>query len=342
MKTIFSSAVFAGVVCIPAVLGGCGDDSSSGGGGEGADRHVSVAMFNIGQFEYAQVTLEGGEKAAKDAGDADVTFFDGNFNPQTQLQQCKDAVASGKFQAFVVDPVSTTGIIPCIVEAEDAGIPVVSLVTGIGPDLNATESEVPGVVSQVIATPKDDASAAVEMITGACADKDPCNVVVGIGDAASAYPVEKSKAEIELLEEDSRFKVLGNPVVGYADPAKGYAAGRDILTAYPDVDVIVADTDATVRGIERAVTEAGLDGQVQLVGDGGSEYAHKSIADGRWYGSVMYVPFSEGEKSTELAIAAARGEDVKPYYAIADLNPLGKMTLTKETLDDLEPQYTGE
>lgn len=324
-------------IAASAVLTACASSDEDAANGS----KTKVAMIQIGNYEYAQTAFAGAEAAAEADGTAEVAFYDGGFDPQAQLQRCKDVVASGDVDAIVLMPVSATGILPCITQAAAQKIPVVGLSTPVGPDPDSTELQVAGVVSQVLVTPSDDAVATAEMVTQACEGKTTCGVVIGVGDPAVAYPAAKLQATKDSLAGNPDIEILGTPTIGYADAAKGYASGRDILTAYPEVDVIVADTDATMRGIERAVDEDGQIGEIALIGDGGSQYAWDAIKAGRWFGSGYYTPRTEGEKATELAIAAARGEKVEPYVPSASLNTLNTLLLTKATLDDLEPQYKG-
>jgi ABC-type sugar transport system substrate-binding protein len=329
---------------------GCGESDNGGGsnGGDGgsatagaSDREVKIALLQAGLFEYARVNLAGAEKAAKAAGNASVELIPADFDPQRQLQQCRDAITSG-YDALLIFPVSNAGITPCIRDAQEANVPVASIDVPIGPDYTSTEIQVPGMTTQVIAPVLVDAKAAVDMATDACADKDPCNIVIAVGDPASSYSAEKMKAQKQLIEENPAMKVLGTPTAGYADPAKGYRSGRDILTAYPDVDVVIGDTDATVRGIERAVKEAGKLDQVALIGDGGSQYAADAIRDKRWFGSVLYMPFTMGEAAAKLVIDKARGKDVPELVTVEELSPTKGMALTAEELDTFKPEYKGE
>ena len=264
-----------------------------------------------------------------------------DFDSQKQLRQCRDAITKG-YKVLLIYPVAGGSIAPCVRDAKDAGVVVGSLDSPLGPNYTSTAIQLPGVVTQVMAPIVDDGRAAAEMTVKACADKDPCNVVLSVGDPANSYSTEKLKAEKESLAQHPQIKILGSPVAGFADPAKGYAAGRDILTANPDVDVIVGDTDATVRGIERAVKEAGKLGKIQLIGDGASQYAADAIADGRWFGSVIYMPRTSAAKATDLLIRAARGEKVPSVVTVEQLSPTKGMELTKAELSQFKPEYKGE
>jgi ribose transport system substrate-binding protein len=346
------AAVLASVVAFAAA--GCGssdngDSGSTSGGSPGStsttggssDKPVKIALLQSGLFEYARVNLAGARDAATKDGNASVDIFSAEFDPQKQLQQCRDAITKG-YDALLIFPVSNAGIVPCVKDAADNGVKVGSLDTPLGPDYTSTKIQVPGVTAMVIEPITEDAKTAVDMAAKACGDTDPCNIVIAVGDPASSFSAEKMKAEKALIEQNPKMKLLGTPTAGYADPAKGFAAGRDILTAYPDVDVIIGDTDATVRGIERAVKEDGKIGQVQLIGDGGSQYAADAIADGRWYGSVLYMPRTTARVAADYLIKAARGEDVPPVTTVAELSPTKAMALTKAELDQFKPEYKGE
>lgn len=136
--------VVAGALLSAAVAGvvACGGSDSSGGSSSGssssasasnANKHVNIAHFVAIQANPVEQVII---KSAKDTGKANnatVTTFDSNNDVQRELANCQDAIASKKYDAFILKAVSGPPLIPCARAAMAAGIPVVVQGTALGP-----------------------------------------------------------------------------------------------------------------------------------------------------------------------------------------------------------------
>ncbi len=60
----------------------------------------------------------------------EVTVADGNLNAETQQKQVEDFIAQGDYDAILIDPVNSAGIIPTLEQAGEAGIPVFAFDSG--------------------------------------------------------------------------------------------------------------------------------------------------------------------------------------------------------------------
>jgi ribose transport system substrate-binding protein len=110
-----------------------------------------------------------------------------------------------------------------------------------------------------------------------------------------------------------------------------------VLLANPDVDVIIGSSQA-ILGAEQAVEDAGLTGQVALIGNGAPRQAVTAVRDGRWFAIWADVESSAGKEAASVAIRAARGEEVPSSVDTTQLlpTPFG----TAENLpEDFEGQW---
>ena len=130
-RAVVGLALSAAMVGVVACGGSDSGDSASSGGsstasGSGdANKHVNIAHFVAIQANPVEQVII---KSAKDTGKANnatVTTFDSNNNVQRELANCQDAIASKKYDAFVLKAVSGPPLIPCARAAMAAGIPVV-------------------------------------------------------------------------------------------------------------------------------------------------------------------------------------------------------------------------
>jgi len=317
-------------------LAACGSDDDGGnggaGGGGGDGKEVTkIAFFGFaGANSFAQATLAGIKEQAQKEG-VQVEFFDPNFDSAKQVSQIQNAVVTGEFQAFIVQANDGNAVVPPIREAIDEGVTVVGEFTPIGTRYDTIEPQVDGLIF-VGEPPTENGTALGEMGVQACEGIDPCQVAYLEGFKALPLDNARTDAVKKALAEGENVELVASVEGGYTQ-ATGLKAAQNVLQAHPDVDVMIGSSQA-IAGAEQAVKDAGK--KVKLIGNGGSRQAVKAVKDGRWFGTYVIAEKSAGAKAAELAIKAARGEQVPSSFDTRELqDPIG----TKEKLGDFEGQY---
>jgi ribose transport system substrate-binding protein len=346
-----AAALVSGALVIGA-LGACGssdDDSDTGTGAAAASTGASTAaapaatteakkVENIAFFgfaganSFAQATWAGiQEQAAKDGVKA--KFFDPNFDAAKQVSQMQNAIASGEYQAFVVQANDGNAVVPVIREAIKAGISVVAEFTPVGSDYSSIKPQVPGMIF-VGEPPVANGTALGELGVEACADLNPCNVAYLEGNPGLPLDVAREKALEEALKADPNAKLVSKVVGGYTK-ADGLKAGQNVLQAHPDVNVIIGSSQA-LAGAEQAVGDAGKTGKVLLIGNGGSHQAVAKVKSGDWFATYATAEKTNGAKAAEIAIDAAEGQKVPETL---DTRTLQEPKITKETAGSFTGEY---
>lgn len=340
-----AATLAAAVALATGTLAACGDDddtSTSAATGTGASTQAAatgdgdvkkIAFFGFaGANSFAQATWAGVQEAAEAAG-VEAEFFDPNFDSAKQVSQIQNAIASGEFDAFVVQSNDGNAVVPAIEEAIAEGIPVVAEFTPVGTDYSTIEPQVEGMIF-VGEPPVENGTALGEMAVEACADIDPCQVAYLEGNPQLPLDTARTEAVKAALSEAPNVELVATVTGGYTQ-ADGLKAGQNVLQAHPDVNVIVGSSQA-IAGVEQAVEEAGKTGDVLLIGNGGSRQAVQAVKDGRWHAAYVIAEKASGRKAAELAIAAARGEEVPSSFDTRELQePRG----TKDALGDFEGEY---
>jgi ribose transport system substrate-binding protein len=323
-------------VLLAAVAAGtfaaCGDDDDGGGGASGGGQEVEkIAFFGFaGANSFAQATLAGiREQAAKEG--VEVEFFDPNFDSAKQVSQIQNAITTGEFQAFIVQANDGNAVVPVVREAIEEGITVVGEFTPIGTKYDTIEPQVDGLIF-VGEPPTENGTALGEMGVQACEGIDPCRVAYLEGFKALPLDNARTEAVHKALEAAPNVELVASVEGGYTQES-GLKAAQNVLQAHSDVDVMIGSSQA-IAGAEQAVEDAG--GEVKLIGNGGSRQAVSAVKEGRWFATYVGAEKSSGAKAAELAIAAARGEEVPKSFDTRELQePIG----TKENLGSFEGQY---
>jgi ribose transport system substrate-binding protein len=319
-----------------AACGSSDSESSSGAQPSGAASGKTVkkiAFFGFASANsFAQATYAGiKEEAAKDG--VEVKFFDPNFDSTKQVSQIQNAITSGEYQAFIVQANDGNAVVPPIKEALAAGIKVVAEFTPIGTRYDTIQPQVPGMIF-VGEAPTENGTSLGELGVEACKGVDPCNVAYLEGFKALPLDNARTATAKAALAKAPNVKLVASVEGGYTQ-ATGLKAAQNVLSAHPDVNVMIGSSQATA-GAEQAVKDAGLTGKVKLIGNGGSHQAVAAVKDGRWFACYASAEKSSGTKAAELAIKAARGEKVPQSF---DSRTFNNVMGTKENLGSFQGQY---
>lgn len=292
------------------------------------------------QNGYNDATWKGVQAAAEEAGNVEVELFDGQFSATVQFSQVEDIIASDRFDAIVVAPNDTVGIATVLQDAVDAGILVGTTLFNVGPDLTLMEPQVTGQTVAVAQEPSAGATAQGEAVAAFCEDKDPCNVVVFVGQKIFPFDNLRNEAQMAVLNQHENIKVVATGEGNYS-PDTALTAMMDILQANSDIHAVLGSADQHLTGIEIALEDAGLEVEpIFLIGGGLNQITVDAIREGRYDATLAQNPWSEGYLAAKALIDVARGGET-PFWidpASATENPI---IVTKEWLD-ANPDFTAE
>ncbi len=337
-RALTTRALLVAVMVVAAFGGatrGAAQPSTPAAGSEG--QPVNVAFFGFAAANgFAQATWAGVQEAAAELG-AEAKFFDPNFDSAKQVAQIQDAITSGEYQAFVIQANDGNAVVPVVREAIEEGIKVVGEFTPIGTDYSSIEPQVEGMTSYVGVSITKNGEGLAELGKRACQDLGaaPCRVAYLQGFKALPLDNARTDAVLKGLEADPNIEVVASPEGGYTQ-ATGLAAAQDVLQAHPDVQVLIGSSQA-ILGAEQAVEDAGLTGKVRLIGNGAQRQAVAAVKEGRWFAIWADAEKDAGKRAAEVAIRAARGEEVPASIDTTTLlpTPFG-------TKDALPPDFEGQ
>ena len=296
-------------------------------------KSLKIAFFaSSSENGYNQATWEGVKDAANAAGDVETSIFNGEFNATLQYSQIEDIIASGEFDGFVVVPNDTVGIAGAIEQAIGAGIKVATSLFPIGPDLTTLEPQVKGLTATAAGSPVYGATLQSNEVVKFCANKNPCNVVIIIGQ--KIYPFDKLRYDtfLDVLGKESNIKIVAT-VEGNYSPDVSLTGMTDALQSAKDVHAVLSNADQHLLGAEIALQDAGYDvAELYLIGGGAAAIAIDAINSGQWDATFIGVPYSEGYLAAEAVIKALRGENVDPVIDITKVGGIDPI-ITKDVLD---------
>lgn len=307
------------------------------------EESYSIAFFAASsQNQFNAAVYEGIEQAAAGLG-VETTIFDGEFNAQVQLTQMEDAIASGRFDGFVLLANDTVGIATAVEQAHEAGIPTVTTLFPIGPDLTTLEQQVEGIVATVARPPGDGARLQAEAVVDFCADLDPCNVVILIGQLQFPFDNVRYETFTEVLAEHDNINLVATGEGNY-DRDASLTVMQDIVQANPEIHAVLSNADQHLSGAEIALTDAGYElEELFLVGAGATQDAVDAVREGRWDATLADYPRTMGERALEILVKELNGEPHDEVINEDDFFDIGPLLTTEELQDnpDFEAEWQG-
>ena len=292
------------------------------------------------QNGYNQAIWTGIQQAATELGGVQVEIYDGAFDSTKQFSQVEDLIANGGFNAIIITPNDTVGIAPALEEATGAGLTVATALFPVGPELNEMEPQVPGLTTTVAADPAKGATAQAEAVVAYCADKDPCNVAVIMGQLIYPFDNLRYDAFKTVLGQHANIKIVATGEGNY-DPDTSLKAMQDIIQANPKIDVVLSNADQHLVGAEIALSDAGIDpASLYTMGGGANQITIDAIRAGTIDATLAEYPVSMGAAALKAVVQTLKGETAPTWI---DPTTLGSAPaiITKEWLD-ANPDFKAE
>lgn len=318
-----------------------GSDGDGGGSAEIIDAPVAdpsdlkIAYFSAGTSNsYLQAAIAEAKAVAEELG-AELDVFDGEFNAQTQFDQMQQALTSGKYNAFAVEP--NDGNLVCDILTQEApekkvlvsvfNLPICGRATNLG-----DETHEPGTVTYVGGQTLDVYQSWVQSVI----DANPNGAEIGLisGPDLNANTIAFFDAA-KAFEEEDGFEVVAQQTTDYTTP-KAFDAAQTILQANPDLDVIMSN----FSGMTRGVVEAADGKDVQIFDFGGDEWALDQVEGGTLTSTVMMLPRLETREAIEALADYVSGQEVPAFINLTDSDQLpGTPFATQDNVGDFTAEY---
>jgi ribose transport system substrate-binding protein len=307
-----------------------------------------IAYFPAGgQNNYLAVRAEQVAADVQTIPGATVVTFDANWDPQKQLNMLQNAIASGKYNAFIVD--TDDGDSQCNILTKDApaaNIAVVNISTAIcglyrkpdGRDAVA-DGTIGAVGNNNINAIHDYLNYMIKQNPG------PQKVLVVTG--PDLHPLSPQiDAAVELIKkEHPEFEILANVKTNFST-IDAYNKTQPLLVAHPDTTVIFSAYADITTGALKAVKQAGLVGKINIY----DQYGNKTIVEGIKNGEVAATTGGYPKGSVDAAFSMIRSAfEGKPFAraVLGDGGPVpadaanwsGVTIIDKSNLDTFQPEF---
>ncbi|GHG11871.1 D-ribose ABC transporter substrate-binding protein [Deinococcus piscis] len=250
---------------------------------EGATVGLSISTLNNPFF----VELRDGAQAAADAGGAELTVLDAQDRADKQASDIEDLVTRG-VDVILVNATDSDAIVPSIMTANEAGIPVITV------DRSANGGQVAyHIASDNVAGGKLAGEFIREQLGGSG------NVVELQGVPGSSAARDRGEGFNIVVKENADMKVVAAQPADF-NRAKGLSVMENILQAQPEIDAVFAHNDEMALGALQAITAAGRD--IMVVGFDATPDAVEAVKGGTLAATVAQKPGEIGRLGVEKAL----------------------------------------
>ena len=249
------------------------------------------------------------EEAAKELG-IEVTVFEADAEDDTQGQlDALNTMVTMDFDAIILSPIDGTNLIPGIVAANNAEIPVINLGSGVDTEALADAGgHLDGKIT--VNFEEQGSTVANDMISRM---KDGGEVAILAGLEGAGQSVGRTNGAKAVFESTNGVKLVAAQACDW-DTAKAYEATRDLLTAHPDLKGIFSCNDNMALAAVQALQEMGNE-DVLVYGVDYTTNAKKAIEDGTMMGSMTYSSAIYTKAAEEMAMLIVQGKTFdEPVY----------------------------
>jgi ribose transport system substrate-binding protein len=306
-----------------------------------------IAFFTFGSNNnYMDVINPTINDAVAKIPGATVTMFDPQFNSKTQLQQMENALASKKYNAWIVDAVD--GDLVCNIvtkQAPAANIAVVQVaapVCGLGKKPSAQDHWAPGTVAIVDNLSTDFLVDWYNYM--AKENPGPQKVIVITGPETHPTYFQHTEALKQVQAEHPEFQVVAVAATDFSR-LKAAQEAQSLLTANPDATLIMGIWSDGTQGILTAVDAAGMTGKIKVYDRGGSGAIIDAIKKGTVVATTGNYPVGAGTAAVNALNLAFQGKP-GPHVILndggaipADATKNGLVVIDKSNVNDFTVEY---
>ncbi|HNY92498.1 MAG TPA: substrate-binding domain-containing protein [bacterium] len=294
-KAILSLALLG--LCI-----GCSQDKSAPA--------VALVMKTLNNPFFMDMQLGAEEAAQRLQLPLIVQAAERELDVEKQMQIIENLIQR-KVAAICLTPAGSREVIPAILKANRAGIPVLILDTRVD---STALAEAGGKVATFIGSDNFDG--------GRIAGERIIEKLGGIGRVAILEGIpghETGDSRLRgfhaAIDKAPGIRIVASQTANW-ERDQGYNVFQNILQSHPDVQAVFGCNDMMALGAVEAIAAAGRSADILVIGFDAITDAREAIAAGRMEASIAQNPREMGRLAIENAARFMRGEQIPAYIPV--------------------------
>lgn len=250
------------------------------------------------------------EKAAENLGiTVEVLSAPTEGDTVSQLETL-DGMAVKDYDSIILSPIDGNNLIPGIIRANQANIPVINLGPGVNKKaLEEQDGHLDGIITVDF---MNQGKMVAEDMLNYIPDGGKVAIIQGLAGAGQSEG--RTNGAKEVFENTDGIELVSIQP-GDWDRNKAYEITTGLIQAHPDLKGIFACNDVMALAAVEALEVAELNDQVVVYGVDFTGEAQESISAGKLDGSITYSPSVYTKAGLLLALKISQGQDItEPVY----------------------------
>jgi len=311
MKTV---TLFLAILIFMLLFISCGKSENSSKG----KKTIAFVMKTLNNPFFIDMK-NGAEEIAKEYGvDLMVQAADREVDVEKQMQIIENLIQR-RVSALCITPSGSKEVVPAIVKANEAGIPVIIVDTRV--DLKTLNESGGTILTFVGSDNYDGGRLAGNYITEQLSGKGSVAILEGIPGHETGD--ERLKGFHDAVAKFKEVKIITSQTANW-ERDQGFTVFQNILQAHPEVDAVFACNDMMALGAIEAISLSQK--KIIVVGFDAIQDSRDAILNGTMSASIAQNPEEMGKLSIEYAVKAINGEKIPSEI------PVKIELITKEVL----------
>lgn len=310
MKLPYLSLLFATGALI---LSGCnrGDPAASTPGGAAGKPTVALVVKTLNNPFFIEMQRGAEEAAKKEGVNLIVQAADREVDVERQMQIIENLIER-KVSALCIAPSGSREIVPVVVKANRANIPVLIVDTRV--DERALAAAGGKIATFIGSDNYDGGRIAGAFLVEKLGGKG--NVAILEGIAGHETGDARLRGFKEAIAKAPGIKIVASQPANW-ERDQGFNVFQNILQANPAINALFACNDLMALGATEAVAAAGKTGKILVVGFDAQPEARAAIQKGAMAATIAQFPSRMGATAVQNAARLLRGETIESFSPVS-------------------------
>lgn len=279
-------------------MAACGNSS------EGGDKEIKIAYIVKAKTDEFWTSMEKGAYAYAEANGVELSFQapEKETDVEKQVQMVENAVVKG-FDAIILSAADSKSLVPAIVKANNANIPVILVNDIIDEEALSAED---GHVETYVGIDQYEAAS----LAGTYAKKNIQDGKVAYLEGISGVTAHEER--LNGFKDQVDFKVVSSQTAK-CDRNEAFNVMQNVLSANPEVNVVWAINAEMGQGAIQAIEQGGFSGKVQVFDFDASSDDIEAIKAGTLTGSVAQFPNLQAEAAIQACLDVIDGKKLEKH-----------------------------
>jgi len=266
---------------------------------------IALVLKTLNNPFFIEMQKGAKETAAKLGVNLIVQAAEREVDVEKQMQIIENLIQS-KVAALCITPSGSKEVVPAIVKANKAGIPVLIVDTRVHPEtLQAAAGKVAGFIGS---DNLEGGRVAGEFVAKKLGGKGKVAILEGIPGHETGD--SRLKGFREVMARHPGIEIVSSQTANW-ERDQGYNVFQNMLQAHPEIQALFACSDLMALGAVEAIGAAGKTGKIIVVGFDAFSEAREAVNKGTMDATIAQSSYDMGKTAVENAWKLLKGEKIQ-------------------------------